>query len=102
MAGPGEGICVHVLCTILHHLPPIPSMSIPLLKDDAIFASQIQLSVLLVTSGRISKAIASVQAVAEAYQQEVEQIRQQIKFEVADWHKGAYVSWVFQAHVDGP
>uniref|UniRef100_A0A7C4RT51 TolC family protein n=1 Tax=Desulfatirhabdium butyrativorans TaxID=340467 RepID=A0A7C4RT51_9BACT len=65
-------------------IPPFPSMTIPLLKDDTVFASQMQLSVPLFTSGRISKGIASARAAAEAYRQEVEQVRQQVKFEVAE------------------
>ncbi len=65
-------------------LPRFPSIPLPLLKDDSFFASEMQLSVPLFTSGRISKGIESARAAAEAYRQEVEQIRQQVKFEVAE------------------
>ncbi|MEW6261404.1 MAG: TolC family protein [Thermodesulfobacteriota bacterium] len=65
-------------------LPRFPSLTTPLLKDDTIFASEMQLSLPLMTSGRISQGIESARAAAEASRQEVEQIRQQVKFEVAE------------------
>jgi outer membrane protein TolC len=65
-------------------LPRFPLMTSPLLKDDTVFSSELQLSLPLFTSGRISGGIDMARSTVEAYRQEAAKTAQEIKLQVAE------------------
>lgn len=69
-------------------LPHLPTMEIPFFKDESFLYSKASLSVPVFTSGRISNAVASAGASAEAAKADEEKTGQEIKFLVAE----AYIS----------
>jgi outer membrane protein len=65
-------------------LPNIPSLTTPLLKDDAYLISDLTVSIPLFTSGRISHSIDSAAFTVKANQEEAFKTEQDIKLQVAE------------------